>query len=201
MTLNLAVTTHRCIYQSADYRLRDVRKGDTRDFETQKIVLVNTFGWSATVCFAGVGRTQNLDVSEWLADRVGSIQPDDPFERLLDELLTANEWLSTVSKPHDNRHSFSVGAFVGSEPVFALVSNFEQPSGPAAATASSGRSSFLPYMLVVPSRNHVSILNTHPAGRKITLGAPQPGPVSRLRKVRPNIGATPTSTALHDAGH
>jgi hypothetical protein len=45
----------------------------------------------------------------------------------LDELLKANDWLSTVPSPH-NRHSFTVGAFVGSEPVFALVSNFEQPS-------------------------------------------------------------------------
>lgn len=142
MTLNLTVTTRRCIYQSADYRLLDLRTGRTFDFETQKIVLVNTFGWSATVCFAGVGRTHNLDVGEWLADRVAAIQPDDPFERLLDELLTANDWLSTVPTLHDRRHSFSVGAFVGSEPVFALVSNFEQPSGLAAATASARLSVF-----------------------------------------------------------
>jgi hypothetical protein len=142
MTLNLTVTTRRCIYQSADYRLRDVRTGNTSDFETQKIVLVNAFEWSATVSFAGVGRTHNVDVSEWLADRVGSIQPDDPFERVLDELLTANDWLSTVSEPQDNRHSFSVGAFVGSEPVFARVSNFEQPSGLAATIASASLSLF-----------------------------------------------------------
>ena len=115
MTLNLTVTTRRCVYQSADYRLIDLRAGTAVDFETQKIALVNAFGWSATVCFAGVGRTHDLDVSEWLADRVASIQPDDPFDRLLDELLKANDWLSTVSAPH-NRHSFSVdtdGEFVG----------------------------------------------------------------------------------------
>jgi len=141
MTLNLTVTTRRCIYQSADYRLTDLESGTTIDFETQKIILVNAFRWSATVCFAGVGRTHDVDVSDWLADRVDSIQPDDPFESLLDELLKANEWLSTVSRPY-NRHSFSVGAFVGSEPVFALVSNFEQPSGLAAATASANLSVF-----------------------------------------------------------
>lgn len=142
MTLNLTVTTPRCIYQSADYRLLDLRTGKTFDFETQKIVLVNAFRWSATVCFAGVGRTHNLEVSEWLADRVASILPDDPFERLLDELLKADDWLATVSTIYDRRHSFSVGAFVGSEPVFALVSNFEQPSGLAAATASASLSVF-----------------------------------------------------------
>ena len=141
MTLNLTVTTRRCIYQSADYRLIDLNTGTAVDFETQKIVLVNTFKWNATVCFAGVGRTHNLDVGEWLAERVASIQPDDPFERLLDELLTAKNWLSAVPAPY-NRHSFSVGAFVGSEPVFALVSNFEQPSGLAAPTASLNLSVF-----------------------------------------------------------
>jgi Flp pilus assembly protein TadD len=134
MTLNITVTTGRCIYQSADYRLMDVTSGKTYDFETQKIVLVNTFTWSATVCFAGVGRAHKLDVSEWLAERVASIAFGDPFERLLDELLTANSWLSAVPPPH-NRHTFSVGAFVGSEPVFALVSNYEQPWGLPAQTA------------------------------------------------------------------
>jgi hypothetical protein len=44
MTLNLTVTTRRCIYQSADYRLLDLKTGETFDFETQKIVLVNAFG-------------------------------------------------------------------------------------------------------------------------------------------------------------
>ncbi len=141
MTLNITVATHRCIYQSADYRLLDLKTGTTFDFETQKIVLVSKFKWSATVCFAGVGRTHNLDVSEWLAARITSIRYDDPFERLLDELLEANSWLSTVPAPH-NRHSFSVGAFVGSEPLFALVSNYEQPSRSAAPTASASLSVF-----------------------------------------------------------
>jgi tetratricopeptide (TPR) repeat protein len=82
-----------------------------------------------------VGQTHNLNVGDWLAERIATIRLDEPFERLLEELLTADTWLSTVPEPH-NRHSFSVGAFVGSEPVFALISNFEQPSGVAAITAS-----------------------------------------------------------------
>jgi len=136
MTLNLTVTTPRCIYQSADYRLLDWTTGKLTDFETQKIVLVLRFHWTATVCFAGVGRTHKVNVGEWLAERVAAIQQDDPFDRLLEELLTADEWLADVSAPN-NRHTFSVGAFVGSEPVFALVSNFETLSGPPAATANA----------------------------------------------------------------
>lgn len=141
MTLNITVATRRCIYQSADYRLLDLRTGTTTDFDTQKIVLINAFTWSAIVCFAGVGRTHELDVGEWLAERVGAIQANDSFARLFEELLKANDWLSAVPAPH-NRHSFSVGAFVGSDPVFALVSNFEQPSGLSAPTASPSLSVF-----------------------------------------------------------
>lgn len=124
MTLNLTVATSSCIYQSADYRLTDWHTGRPYDFTSQKIVLVNRWKWSATVCFAGVGRSQTLDVSQWLAERVDTISSDDPFERLIDELLTANKWLSSVPVSR-RRHSFSIGAFVGDEPLFVLISNFE----------------------------------------------------------------------------
>jgi len=69
MTLNITVTTDRCMYQSADYRLLNLTTKKAFDFETQKIIPVNAFGWNATVCFAGVGRTHNIDVSEWLSAR------------------------------------------------------------------------------------------------------------------------------------
>ena len=142
MTLNITVVTRRCIYQSADYRLIDLQSGRFFDFEAQKIVLINHFTWHATVCFCGVGRTTtNLDVSEWLAEGVNSIQMNDPFERLIEELMKASDWLSTVPPPN-NRHSFSVGAFVGSKPKFTLITNFEQPSGIAAAVATPHLSRF-----------------------------------------------------------
>jgi tetratricopeptide (TPR) repeat protein len=141
MTLNLTIATSRCIYQSADYRLTDWETGKLSDFTSQKIVLVNVAGWSATVCFAGVGRTRSLDVSEWLAELVGSIQLNDPFERLIDELLLADNWLSSVPATN-KRHSFSIGAFVGSKPLFVLVSNFESLFGVAAPTASAKMSVF-----------------------------------------------------------
>jgi tetratricopeptide (TPR) repeat protein len=140
VTLNITVATRRCIYQSADFRLLDLTTGETSDFETQKIVLVNTFAWTATVCFAGVGRTRNVDVAEWLADLVASIDWKDPFERLLDGLHDADSWLSTVPDAQ-RRHSFSVGAFVGSAPVVALVSNYESLVGPRSSAPAARLSS------------------------------------------------------------
>lgn len=170
MTLNLTVTTRRCIYQSADFRLLDWTTGKLTDFETQKIVLVNKFRWTATVCFAGVGRTPKVNVGDWLAGRVAAIQPDDPFDRLLDELLTADDWLSDVSPPY-NRHSFSVGAFVGIEPVFALVSNFETPFGPPAMNAR-------PRLSVSQLRPHKP--KTFVSGQKEAVSRPQRKQLARL---------------------
>lgn len=141
MTLNLTVTTPRCIYQSADYRLVDWTSGQARDFEIQKIVLKTAFSWHATICFAGVGRTSGLNVGDWLAERLNSISADEPFQSLLEALLKADEWLAKVPSPY-NRHSFSVGAFVESQPVFALVSNFEQLEGPPLSVASPKLSVF-----------------------------------------------------------
>ncbi len=86
------------------------------------------------VCFSGVYRVGNLEVAQWLADRLRSIKNDDPFDRVFSELLRANEWINRV--PFERRrHTFSVGAFIGSKPLFAFVSNYEKAAGAANSTA------------------------------------------------------------------
>lgn len=87
------------------------------------------------MCFAGVGRTQTTDVGKWLSSVVASIGMDDPFQRLLDELMHAREWLAAVP-PRERRHSFSIGAFVGTRAEFALISNFHNLNGISSKTAS-----------------------------------------------------------------
>ncbi len=136
MTLNLTVASARCIYQSADYRLVDLQTRRFIDFEAQKIQAFTTFRWSATICFAGVGRTNTVDVSEWLSHQVSSIDQNDPFDVLIDKLLEADSWLNDIPHPH-NRHSFSVGAFIGSHPEFVLISNFEDLVGNVAPQAAA----------------------------------------------------------------
>ncbi len=134
MTLNITVVTNRRIFQSADYRLTTA-SGGCEDFRTRKILLIARWHWYATVCFSGVGRTETTDMSVWLAERIDEIGPRDPFERLLDQLVSAETVLSTVA---DKRHSFSVGAFVNYSPLFVLVSNFERPGYKQVSTATSG---------------------------------------------------------------
>jgi tetratricopeptide (TPR) repeat protein len=127
MSLVLTVVSPKVIYQSADYRLIDLRTNETRDFDTQKLFLANTHTWSAIVGFAGVGRTADVDVAFWLSEQIAGLDHEGPIEQLLERLMSANEWLRPLSKRRE--HSFSVGAFVGSRAAFYLVSNFERING------------------------------------------------------------------------
>jgi hypothetical protein len=130
MTLTITIVTPRVAYQCADYRLQDVQTGHFADFETQKTTLVNQAGWTALVAFAGVGRTEGVDVSDWLADKIDELNFDAPLHALIEALLSADtEWLGSVRDPIFRRHTFSVAAFVGSSAVFGVVSNFEDPTG------------------------------------------------------------------------
>ena len=128
MSLVITVATQQCVYQCTDYRLLDLRTGLKRDFDTQKIVFVQKTGWSATVCFAGIGRTKTMDVRGWLADRALSLRHDAPFDALLEELMGADEWI-WEDPMSDHMHSFVVAGFVGERSEFALLSNFEDPDG------------------------------------------------------------------------
>lgn len=135
MTLNITVATSKCIYQCADYQMTDMTTRMPADGGIQKIFIVNSFGWSASVCYSGVAKYSDVvDVEQWLADAIGDLNPKESFDRLIENLLKADEWLKKVPAPN-NRHSFSVGAFIGIKPVFALVSNFETLTGLAAANA------------------------------------------------------------------
>jgi Flp pilus assembly protein TadD len=109
-----------------DYRLLDLRAARERDFDTQKIVFLQKQAWSATVCYSGVGRTVRVLVRQWLAARTASIRDDAPFESLLEELATADEWIREYP---GLKQSFAVAAFVGERAEYALLSTFEHPTG------------------------------------------------------------------------
>ena len=129
MTLNITVTSVKRIYQCADFRFTDTQtKESTDDALQKKIQLVQTSAWHATVCFNGVGNWGDVDVTKWLANQLSRIELNDPMARLFELLSEADRWLETIPHP-DNRHSFIVGAFEGSRPVYALMTNYEEISG------------------------------------------------------------------------
>lgn len=123
MSLNITVLSETLIYQSGDFRLVD-RHGQRVNFEAQKQIQVTRFRWSAVVGFVGIGSVRNLIVSEWLAEKTAELPQDANFGALIEILSSADEWIQRA--PLQRRlHTFSVGAFVGHRPLFAVVSNFE----------------------------------------------------------------------------
>ncbi len=123
VSLNITVVSREVIYQAGDFRLSD-RRGKPLTLEAQKQIPITRFGWSAVVAFVGVGSVDSLKVSDWLTERTGAIPNSASFDALIAVLLSADEWLKRVELKH-RFHTFSVGAFVGHRPLFAMISNFE----------------------------------------------------------------------------
>jgi Tfp pilus assembly protein PilF len=123
VSLNITVVSREIIYQSGDFRLSD-RRGKPLILEAQKQIPITRFGWSAVVAFVGVGSVDNLKVANWLIERIAAIPQSADFDALIAVLLSADEWLKRVELKW-RFHTFSVGAFVGHHPLFAMVSNFE----------------------------------------------------------------------------
>ena len=123
MSLNITVVSREVIYQSGDFRLAD-RRGRPLTMEAQKQIPITRFGWSAVVAFVGIGSVDSLRVSDWLEARTAAIPQSADFDALIAALLSADEWLKRVEL-RGRFHTFSVGAFVGHHPLFAVVSNYE----------------------------------------------------------------------------
>jgi len=123
MSLSITLLSRDSIFQCADFRLTDRRTKQPWDFVSQKVIVLNRFGWSAVVSFVGMGHTGQLDVAEWLASRTALIPHRAPVDELPAALLDANDWLQTL--PGRSPHTFTVGAFVGIQPRAVVVSNFE----------------------------------------------------------------------------
>jgi Tfp pilus assembly protein PilF len=123
VNLSITLSSRDIIFQCADFRLTDRRTKLPWDFVSQKVIVLNRFGWSALASFVGTGHTGQLDVAEWLASRTALIPQDAPFDELSGALLDANDWLQAL--PRRSPHTFTVAAFAGASPRAVLVSNFE----------------------------------------------------------------------------
>jgi Tfp pilus assembly protein PilF len=132
MTLNITVVTEKRIYQSADYRLTDLLTGRKYDdARNQKIFVAAGDMWLATVCFNGVGRTADFEVSPWLSDVCSSTTREESLDAFLARLQSADSWLSNAA-PRNRRHSFIVAGFAGRTAIISLVSNYERFDRPPA---------------------------------------------------------------------
>ena len=123
MSLSITLVSPKIIYQSADFRLTDLRTGQPWDFISQKSIPVNRWRWNALVSFVGIGHTQQIDVAEWVASRINNIGQDADFTELPNALIEADEWLRDL--PGRHAHTFTLAAFVGAQPRVILISNHQ----------------------------------------------------------------------------
>jgi hypothetical protein len=99
------------------------------NLNTQKLVPIVRFGWSALVAWTGIAKTNtDRDVGDWLAETLQGIGRDASFEELPRRLKTADQWRRKC--PHCQDLTFSVVGFVGRKPVALVVSNFTNFNGP-----------------------------------------------------------------------
>lgn len=128
MTLNIMLTSRSAVYLSGDFRLTFYPGGYFQDdLDTQKIVPVLKFNWTALVAFTGIAKASGIDVGDWLAKKLHDIPMEARFEELETTLLTSNSWLSKLSG--ERRLAFSVVGFVGRRPISMIISNFLDMAG------------------------------------------------------------------------
>jgi hypothetical protein len=116
------------VFLSGDFRLTSRPGAFSDNLNTQKLVPVVKFGWSALVSFAGVGRTSSgLDVGEWLAEELAAIDMHEDVSELERRLLGANTWLRALGP--QRHHIFSAVGFNGARPFAMVISNFLDEHG------------------------------------------------------------------------
>lgn len=132
MTLNIMLTSRAAVFLSGDFRLTTTLRGSpvqfTDDLDTQKLIPVFKFGWSALVAFTGIATAPLVgDVGDWISRQLHEIPLRAPFNELPKRLLESGRWLKLL--PGETKIAFSVVGFDGRRPYSMLISNFQDLSG------------------------------------------------------------------------
>ena len=128
MTLNLTIVNPFGIWQGSDHRLTDPNTGVVvEDFSVNHVILRCRDG-SALLAYAGAGRIEKVDLSDWLRETLRG------ENRILDESLifireNATKDLGALLSKRGIPHMFSVGAFLAGRPWCIQIRNFNPRAG------------------------------------------------------------------------
>jgi hypothetical protein len=126
MTLNITVLTPDVIYQSADFRLTNLKTGKPFPDPSPKSVTLTYLIWRGFITYTGVGSWRGRDVSaylvEWLTGSTDSSMADvaETVARKGTELLRDFERSYARRK-----HTFTLAGFSNQGPRVYVISNFE----------------------------------------------------------------------------
>lgn len=145
MTLNLMLTSPSAGFLSGDFRIstmigqKVVRHSDS--FDTQKLIPVFKFHWSALVAFTGIAVAPRIgDVGDWLSRELHAIAMDAPFQVLPDRLTEAGSWLGLLTG--EPGITFSIVGFAARRPYALLISNYLDEHGRVVGRRRAGLSRF-----------------------------------------------------------
>jgi hypothetical protein len=129
VTLTITIFEEGAFHQSADFQLVNADTGRVQRSSSAKQVILDYDQWGGVLTYAGIGRLGGKETSSWLVDAFVSagdgLSLDDATELIRER---GTSWIARAGRLVP--HTFTLAAFQRSEPVVAVISNFERAGRP-----------------------------------------------------------------------
>jgi Flp pilus assembly protein TadD len=216
MTLVQVLTSELQVHMSCDFRLTYPITQSVADSSAHKLVHVARPRFSAFVGVTGLGYLEAKLIGRWIAETVDALAMDASHDQLLDALRGAEKSLLLVRDRRWRRHTFVIGAMVGSQAVVSFVSNFQHldqgrthtdPIADDRLEISSARSK-RPRLILAGATDAVSPTDIQRLEGLLRSQQPDPAVQEELQRVNaaasrrtPTISEGCNTASLHATGH
>ena len=128
LTLNLTIVNPWGIWQCSDHRLTNTVTRKVEDDYSIKHLILRCPDGAALLAYAGAGRINSLDLSDWLREILrGESRTFDQTCIHIRESSTRD--LAPLLRVEKIRHMFSIGAFLQGQPWAVQIRNFDPAAG------------------------------------------------------------------------
>ena len=142
MTLVQVVANETSLHMACDFCLTNLDTGKVERNDAFKLISITRPSVTALIGVTGIGVLDGKLIGQWIAEAVGWMAGPGSIDDVVDALVQkAEPSLARVADAVRRRHTFVVGAMIGTQSRVTLVSNFErfvkgqiQSSGTAAMT-------------------------------------------------------------------
>jgi hypothetical protein len=126
VTLVQVLADETSLHMACDFCLSDPRTKKVVRNDAYKLVTIARPSVSAYIGVTGNGFLEGKLIGQWIAEAVGWLDGAGSIDDVVDALASkAEEPLSRITDAVQRRHTFIVGAMIGTQTRVSLVSNFE----------------------------------------------------------------------------
>jgi Tfp pilus assembly protein PilF len=126
VTLVQVLANETSLHIACDFCLTNPYTGEVVRNDAFKLISVARPSVSAFIGVTGVGVLEGKLIGQWIAEAVGWLDGSGSIDDIVDVLASKAETpLSRIADAVHRRHSFVVGAMIGTQARISLVSNFE----------------------------------------------------------------------------